>query len=372
MKALFLSHQHALAPGGGGQQQCTREYQETLRVAGFDLVNVTFDTDQLWRTRLRRKFRPAPYANLVPKEFFARVDKAIAEYHPTFVFCNLCNFVPLGPRLRRVLPADSRLVLLSHGLESVDELHTARITRQPFAAPHMPQITDEWLGRIMCVERDGLSAFDHVFCLAAFEVEICRWFGVRSVSWLPRIMRLNQALDWKPTGDRVGILGTIDHPPNLEGAELFCASLQAAGVGSLRLRLVTRSQKFAADLRARYPFVDDLGPLETPRAVEAEAATWSAFIHPIFCYARGCSTKVATGLNWGLPVLTSAAGLRGYAWKQGELPILNSAQELAGAALGSLKFARANALHEEVLKVVRSAPTLNEVAAQVRRDLGLA
>ena len=35
---------HALSPGGGGQQQCAREYHDALSAAGFALTDVTFDT----------------------------------------------------------------------------------------------------------------------------------------------------------------------------------------------------------------------------------------------------------------------------------------------------------------------------------------
>ncbi len=371
MKALFLSHQTALSGGGGGQQQCTREYHETLRLAGFDLADTTFATDRSWPTRLRRKFRPVPYANLIPGEFFPRLMQAVNQHRPAFVFCNLYNFVPVGPRLRQELPKDTRLVLLSHGLASVDEVHAARIARHGMAPAGLPRIPDRRIGAMLRVESEGLPAFDHVFCLAAFEVEICRWLGARSASWLPRTMRTDHFLNWTPTGDRVGCVGTFDHPPNLEGLEHLCAALQAAGPGRLRLRLITHSREFAASLRGRYPFVDDLGPLLAPGAVEAEAATWSAFVHPIFCHAMGCSTKVATGLGWGLPVLTTAAGVRGYSWKEGGVALATTAADLAQRALEVLDPARADALRDEVIKAARSAPSMHDVARQMRRDLGL-
>ena len=135
---------------------------------------------------------------------------------------------------------------------------------------------------------------------------------------------------------------------------------------------MTHSHAVAAEMVGRYPFVDYLGSMVAPGAIEAEAATWSAFVHPIFCYAMGCSTKVATGLNWGLPVLTTAAGLRGYTWRHGDLPVSRSPADLARAAIAALDPLRSNALREDVLKSVRSAPTLPELAAQMRRNLDLA
>ncbi len=371
MNALFLSHQHALSPGGGGQQLCSREYHATLADAGFNLVNVTFQTDRAPLTRLRRKFFRAPYANLIPAEFFSRVADSTREHQPAFVFCNLYELIPYGAQLRQLLPPGAKLVLLSHGLASVDEVHAARIARQGLGARHLRQVSEAWLGQMLRAESEGLPAFDHVFCLAAFEVEICKWLGANSASWLPRTIPTDRCLTWQPAGDRVGIVGTLDHPPNLEGVELFCAALSAVGPGKLRLRIVSRSDAVVSDLAARYSFVDNLGPLDKSGAVEAEASSWNAFLHPIFCHAMGCSTKVATGLSWGLPVLTSAAGLRGYVWKEGRLPCFETPADFARAALDILNLDCAIRQHHEVLKIVQSTPDISGVARQVKASLNL-
>ena len=66
MKALLLAHEHSLAEGGGGQQLCTREYRGGLIAAGFDVSDVTFNTDRRMLTRLQRKYQPQPYAHLMP------------------------------------------------------------------------------------------------------------------------------------------------------------------------------------------------------------------------------------------------------------------------------------------------------------------
>jgi len=369
MKALFLSHRNSLALGGGGQQQCTREYIDTLRAASFDLSELTYVTDRSLPTRIRRRINPKPYAYLFPPNFVLRVTEEVSRLSPSFVFCNLVDFLALGPTLRERLDGSAKLVLLSHGLASVDYLHTARIASHGALVSCVPRLSDQWIGQTLREEAEGLAAFDHVFCLAEFEVEICRWLGARSVSWIPRTMRTDQFVTWKPSGERVGCVGTLDHPPNLEGAELLCEALQAIGTGKLRLRLVTHSRAISRDLCNRYSFVDDLGPLDSAGEMEAEAATWNAFVHPIFCYARGCSTKVATALSWGLPILTTAAGLRGYVWKDGKLPVSGSPKELARLVLAVLQPACAASLREETFKIVRSSPSLLEVGNQIRRDL---
>ena len=362
MKALFLSHEYSLAPGGGGQQICTREYADSLRRAGFSLTNVLFATDRRWATRLRRRIQPAPYANLIPDEYLDRIAQSVRSHDPSHVFCNLYNFIPLGPVLRALLPRETRLVLLSHGLASVDEVHAARIARHR---------ADARLGAMLRIEADGLPAFDHVFTLAPFEVEITRWLGARSVSWVPRMLSSKNPLKWAPEGTRVGCVGTFDHPPNLEGLELLCSALQQIGPGRLRLRVVTRSHAVLARLRSSYPFIDDLGPMEEASALEAEAGTWNAFLHPLFCMAMGCSTKLATAINWGLPVLTTPAGMRGYQWKEGGVSLANTPGELAQNALDALDGNRADALRADVLRAARSAPGLDEIAKNMRQALGV-
>jgi hypothetical protein len=366
VKALFLSHQHSFARGGGGQQQCTREYREVLEAAGFDLQDVTFTTDRDWATRIKRKIWPRPYTNLIPEDFFLHVAEMVKTEHPSYIFCNLANFVPFATVLKAG-QCSSKIVLLSHGLESVDGIHTLRIAQiYPEAAPKVSAAT---LGEMLWTELKGLPSFDHVFCLAPFEAEICRWLGARSVSWLPRRLDNNHFLEWNPIGNRIGCVGTFDHPPNLEGLELFCAALSSLGVGAIRLRLISRSRAMVASLRSRYRFVDDVGDLEAGNGLEQELATWNTFVHPIFCYARGCSTKIATSFSFGLPTLTTSAGLRGYTWKEGDIPIYETPEELAKGALTMLDVSQARRVRAEVQRAVATAPTLADIAIQVQRDL---
>jgi hypothetical protein len=369
MKALFLSHEHALAPGGGGQQACSREYHESLRLAGFEMADILFATDRKWTTRLRRKLRPAPYADLMPDGFLEQVAKAVRSTAPSHVFCNLYNFIPAGPPLRRLLPQDTKLVLLSHGLASVDEVHAARIARRYAGDFQVRTWSDDRVGAMLRIEAEGLPAYDHIFALAPFEVEVTRWLGGRSVSWVPRSLNDRGMLDWKPLGNRVGCVGTFDHPPNFEGLEMVCTALQQAGPGTLRLRVVSRSDSVLERLRVRFPFVEALGPMEGPGELEAEAATWNAFLHPIFCMAMGCSTKLATGMNWGLPVLTTPAGMRGYQWTEGGVSLASTAVELARNSLDVLERKRADLLRENVLRAVRSAPSIREIAEKMRQVL---
>lgn len=369
MKALFLSHKDHLSDGGGGNQICTREYRDVLYAAGCELQIMTHGTDRNPATRLKRKIFHDLYPKLIPGEFLARVREACQRKSPEFVFCNFSNYLPLAAQLRAILPAQTRLILLSHGLVSVDDAHRDRIAGALYAKAHLRRLGPRLIGNAISTEMKGLPIFDHVFCLAEFEVSICRWLGARSVSWWPRTIPRGRELNWKPTGGRIGLVGTLDHPPNLEGVFLFCEALAKKGSPVPRLRLVTRSRAVAADLRKRYHFVDDLGPMENPAQLEAEAATWSAYIHPIFCWAMGCSTKLATGIGWGLPVLTTEAGIRGYAWEDGSCLLAANADEMACLAIKIQERKNSTFARSEIIKVRSTAPSIFAVSQQFREKL---
>ncbi len=356
-------------PGGGGNQVCSREYRDVLVEAGFDLQFVTHGTDRRLATRLKRKIFPSRYPQIIPEEFLANVQNACRHACPEFVFCNFTNYLPLASQLRASLPCKTKLILLSHGLVSVDDVHRERIARYPFANSHLKRLGPKIIGKAVLTEMKNLPFFDHVFCLSEFEVPICRWLGAPSVSWWPRTIPQGGELEWRPEGSRIGLVGTLDHPPNLEGVHLFCQAMAKIGGRVPRLRLVTRSKAVAAFLRQSYEFVDDLGPLETPGTLEAEAATWNAYVHPIFCLAMGCSTKLATGIGWGLPIISTEAGIRGYSWAEGNLLLAADADEMARLAIKIQDRKTADAAQTETMKVRSTAPTLAAVSQLFREKL---
>jgi hypothetical protein len=369
VKALFVSHENLLAPGGGGNQICSREYRDVLVEAGFDLHFVTHQTDRCLATRLERKLLPHRYPRVVPREFYRLLRQQSCDLEPKFVFCNFTTYLPDAEQLKAAVPAGAKLILLSHGLTSVDDVHRERIALERSGGVDLRAIGPRMVGGAILTEMKGLPFFDHVFCLAEFEVAICQWLGARSVSWWPRTIPQDCGLDWRPAGDRIGLVGTLSHPPNLEGVYKFCRALAERGGRVPRLRLVTKSAPVAAELSRRYDFVDHLGSLEGPGELEAEAATWSAYTHPIFCFARGCSTKLATGIAWGLPVLTTAAGIRGYTWREGQLLVAPDAEEMAVLACRFLESSFAAAARVGTLKVRETSPTHPEVSRMFRDAL---
>jgi glycosyltransferase involved in cell wall biosynthesis len=193
--------------------------------------------------------------------------------------------------------------------------------------------------------------------------------GAKNVTWLPRTIPANP-LPWSPHSSRLGFVGTVDHSPNREGLILFLEAFEKIAPDSVRLRLVGGPETAAKAIAERFPLVEYLGRLSNEE-LEKEASTWSCFVHPLFCYSRGCSTKLAIALGWQIPVITTPAGCRGYTWHQGNLPLAETPESLAELALKMLVPEVANTTQQEISAIVSSAPTLNDVAAKVESCLSL-
>lgn len=115
----------------------------------------------------------------------------------------------------------------------------------------------------------------------------------------------------------------------------------------------------------RYPFLDYLGALSN-EDLRREAATWACFAHPLFCPAKGCSTKLGVGLGWGLPIATTALGTRGYVWNRALAPVAESPTELADIVLQQCRVAGFSTNCRVTSELVRNSPTIGEVGSQIR------
>lgn len=351
----------------GGVGICTQEYIRTLNAAGFRLEQVTYETDSRLAVRLLRKICPRPYAHRVPPAVAGNVLSVAKRIGAKFIFLNLGDLAPIARPLREGLSKGARIVLLSHGLESVDYLHAIRARSGHTAFDDITKSNRATLARQLILECTQRQFIDQVFCLAPFEVEIERWLGAKQVTWLPRTIP-TKTLTWAPRPGRLGFVGSLDHPPNREGLELFASALSNLAGGRAILRVVGGPPESASEIIRRFPFIEYLGPLSNVE-LEEEAGTWNCFVNPIFCYARGCSTKLAVGLGWRIPVITTPAGCRGYSWQEGVLPTAETPEGLAKLAIQMFDGEFRSQAQREVLRIVNSAPSLMEVAAKAYAEL---
>ncbi|WP_017654676.1 glycosyltransferase [Fortiea contorta] len=367
--ALFVSDAAYLKDSPGGVQICTQEYLRTLEAAGFDISLFKYTPETRILTRLRRKLKPKPYTYRLPTELAKNVVSLVKEKDIKWIFLNQVDTAPIAKYLRENLGEKCKIILLSHGLESTDIFHAMRTKNGESAFGKVTSSDLEFLAQSLVSECIHRQYIDYVFCLSAFETEIEHWLGAKNVTWLPRTIPANP-LPWNPDSSRLGFVGTIDHTPNREGLILFLEALEKIASGNVCLRLVGGPESVAKTIIQRFPFVEYLGRLSNEE-LEKEASTWSCFVHPLFCYSRGCSTKLAISLGWEIPVITTPAGCRGYSWNQGNLPLAETPDSLAELALKMLNTEVAVNIQKEMAAIVNSAPTLSNVAEKVRSCLSI-
>jgi hypothetical protein len=317
--------------------------------------------------RLRRKLWPQSYANVIPPFVASEIVEVVRKTEAGFIFLHMTDTAPLAGALRAQLGPDIRITLLSHGTESVDYLHKLRAREEIAEVIKAPRCRRGELARQLCEECIQRQYIDHVFCLSPCETEVERWLGAKAVTWLPRTVP-GKPLSWQPRDGRIGFVGSICHEPNIEGLLKFAKALESMSPDGLSLRVVGGPEEVGQMLKRRFRFLEYLGPLPDPE-LEREAATWNCVVNPIFCYPRGCSTKLAVALGWQIPVLTTPGGCRGYTWSAGKLPVADTPEGLARLAISMTNRETAAAARREVQQVAESSPSVDQVGGIIRGAL---
>jgi glycosyltransferase involved in cell wall biosynthesis len=367
-KAVFVSNATTLGETKGGPSICTREFISTLRECGFDLTILSFESDKSLPAKLKRRIFNQPYLNLVSNQTIQSVIETVRQGDYRWMFLNFWDAVVMAPRLRESLP-NVRIVHLSHGPESIDFLHElrSRDIYNPFAS--VTGFDEKRLSRQLIQECKQRLAVHDVICLSAVETEIERWLGAPRVTWLPRVVEPD-LICWQPQKGRVGFVGSLEHPPNVEGLLHVLDEIERRNL-EIDVRLVGGPTTMGKQLEMKYRCATYCGRLPE-NELKSEAATWNCFLHPIFCFARGASTKLATGLAWGIPIVTTQAGIRGYQWDDGELQVAVSPSEFVDmVAVLLANSTERESSREMVIRVAKSSPSASSVALQMSRFFGL-
>ena len=353
--SLFVTLHSHLQPGGGGVQWCSREYHQTLVAAGLQPYVVTFEIDRSLRARFLRRFRPRPYTHRIPGGLGLKITAQAQQHGARWCFLNNTDALALAPILHARMPS-LHLVFLSHGAEITDVVNNLRLAPETAGRE---QTTPCWLGRLLQSEIAIRASLTGSVVISEPDLLIEKWLGSPAAVFLPRSIPRDPLLATGLPG-RVGCVATLDHGPNLHGLRLFAEALgRHSGV---RLRLVGGPVDYGRCLASQHPIIDYLGPLDDAQ-LRAEAATWRAFVNPVFCPARGASTKVSTALGWGLPVLTTPDGARGYTWPSGTLPLSESPTALAALACELAEATNPAPSRAAAERLVHAAPTPAQTAA---------
>nr|WP_067057304.1 glycosyltransferase [Mucilaginibacter sp. L294] len=287
----------------GGVQLCTNEFITYFENAGYpvDLFKVRPAVTIINRIKIRLGI--GPYSiydiNLYIKDIVERVkiDKI------KLVLFNQLNLAHWVSDLKKNLPADVKFICLSHGNESGDYLHDITKT-------HKISFISTWrLGKLLVYEKHLFNNLDGVIVISKPEIHINNWIGAKQILYLPRILSPT-FINWQQNNKRIGFVGTLNHLPNITGIKLLAAELKKSKV-STEFVVVGGPESIGHDLEKEYSFIKYKGRLSNEELMN-EAKTWTVFLNPVFWYARGSSTKLAQAINWGIPVITTPAGTRGY------------------------------------------------------------
>jgi Glycosyl transferases group 1 len=361
--ALFVAHRHVLAPSGGGVQVCNREHMALLAAAGFRLQVISYDFDRSLRTRIASRLSPKLAPGREPRDLGERVAVALSASGTKHVFHAMNTFPAVLSEIARRFP-EARQILLSHGTEAVDFLIEQGLRRDSGTENRARPTAERMLGRSLLDQREQRRHLDAVLTLAPLDAEIEKWLGARKVLPIPRTISRDR-LALCPVDGRVGCVATLDHPPNFSGLESLLAALEGKTPADFRLRVVGGPTSRGAMLAARYGLVDYLGPLSDD-ALRVEAATWCCFVNPIFVYSKGCSTKLAVALGWGLPIATTRFGARGYDWDETVIPLADDPAQLADLVRARALAAQFPANRRATEATIAMSPDLARVGAQIR------
>lgn len=355
--ALFISNEiyFDYTKQEGGVRVCTEEYL-TLLKHNFDIEIFKVSYHYSFPYRMRVKLGINIYNDYKIEKYTTEISYLIKQRNISFVFLNLSNTAPFAKIIKDIFGDQVKVVLCSHGNESGDFLHA--FTRfkddQPFYRSFFSSIA---LGRLIKKEsyfRQEL--LDAVLTVSPVEESLEKWLGAKHVLMVPRTVN-KRFLNRKIIKGRFGFIGDLTHPPNLYGMEQVCSAIESlSSYEGIDIRIVGSPSAIGEYLSSKYPFVTFLGYLDH-ESLEHEASTWSFFINPVFYYSRGVSTKLAKALGWGLPVITTSIGFRGYLFNSGSLVIAETANEMAkkirGFSIDESKILNAS---ESILELIASMP----------------
>jgi len=327
-KAIFLTHRQALySEITGGVQLCSQEFHHLLEeVEELELEDYYVPSTRNIFQRGMIRLGLENYSMYDVAKDTPSLLEHIEKNHIGIVFINMASLVRYARPVRDAFGGRVKIVLLSHGNHSGDFLH---LITKPVKAPSalkrgLQKIRLGWLIATEATHR--VRYLDGVITLSETERQIENWFGARRSVFLPRRL-YTEFLEHVPIPGRVGFVGRLDHPPNLQGMSILLDQVRRMDHSRIKVRLVGAPTSYGRDLQERYPFIEYLGEL-SDADLEKEVASWSLLLNPVWWYSTGASTKLARAISWGVPIVSTPAGMRGYEWKEGALLMADTPEEM--------------------------------------------
>lgn len=365
MKSLFLSnHEDIDSNILGGVQLCSQEFIEIIRCAGFDLSFFYVNISKHLSDRLLRKLKVDTYRLYRVNHFVNDLLKIISANKIKYVFLNKAELIRFAEPIKRAFGNNIKIIVLSHGNETGDFLHelTVNYSQKNNLSFMLKKIR---LGLNLYTESYFRHHFiDNVITLSEEEKNVEKWLGCNRVYFLPRLVK-EDILKWEPQVGLVGFVGTLDHTPNRLALLKICEIIKSSSK-EIKLNIVGGPEEIGNEFSNTFDFANYLGRLDE-LSLKEEVSRWSFFINPIFWYSRGASMKLAKAISWGLPIITTEAGARGYKWTDGNLLITkNDPVEFVKHLISnSLNIDNIYHYKAQTEKVLRNSPDIKSLANQL-------
>jgi glycosyltransferase involved in cell wall biosynthesis len=366
-KAIFLTNKESLySEITGGVQLCSQEFHgligkiEELEVADYYVKFTRRITDRIF---IRLRFEN--YNMYDVRKDTKGLLKYIEDSKIEVVFINMASLTGYAEVIKQKFGENVKIVLLSHGNHSGDFLH---LISKPIDHPKRLKSFLRKVRLGLLVSKESLfrvKYLDSVITLSETEKQIENWFGSIKSIFVPRQLA-PKFINYKPTKGRIGFVGRLDHPPNLQGIQILLDAFKSLGSEEVEFRLVGAPFNYGASIKENYPFVSYLGEL-SDKELEEEVSSWTVFINPVWWYSTGASTKLAKAISWGIPIITTTAGMRGYFWKEGELITADTPEEMAKLLIDvSHDLDQVAKCEQNTKRVAQSGLTISELTDLIR------
>lgn len=369
-KALIISNKNIICSDflAGGVVKCSKEFFNLIENCFEQVTYQTVEVDFRLISRIKRKIGVDVYNQYVPEKYIDEIKNKIACNSIKYIFLNMSDTMVFAKPLKELYGEDLKIVLLSHGNESGDFIH--EITRFEEFFPFYKNLTANYkLGSQLKLEyKYRLKYIDLVLTVSEIESQFEALIGAKNTLFIPRIIE-KHPVEFNPALNRVGFFGDISHFPNFYGIKILCEALENEINEDFRFRIVGRFDNKLEKLKEKYPFLDVLGYLNYDD-LQKEASTWSFFLNLVFYYSKGVSTKLADAISWGIPIITTHYGNRGYLLSEDSLPVVKDEKEMAEYIIENIDNIKLlDELQQKVLKIHEFPPKLENNSEMLLQKL---